>query len=687
MTDPALPARLARPAETLAWAGVAACVIGIAATGLWRQWPAQRCVEALLLAGLVALPARSLGRWRGWPCAGALAMVWLLLLAAMGGVLPLLAVALLAAAALALGASVAPARPMLALACGLAMLAGVAGWTLPLPVHAWWTWGPLLALVVAARRTVVRTQLRDIASACRAAVQANPRIAAATVMLLGLASTATWTPTLQYDDLAYHLGLPWHLVLHARYAPDPAQQVWSYAPWAGDVLQAIAQVLAHAEARGALNALWLLVTGAALWRIGASLALRPAFRWATLALYATLPLTAGLLAGMQTETAAAAATAWLAALVLERGADAGAGASTGTGTSAGADGTRRLFAGALLFGLLCGLKPLHPVAALPLLGWAAWRHRQAPWRPGRLAGAALVVLLVGGSSYAYSWLATGNPVLPLLNDVFRSPLFGTAAFDDARWHAPLGLAAPWRLVFHTSAYLEGWDGGIGLLPVALAGAWLLALAGRDTRGLALCALLAFALPLLALHYARYTHPGLVLALPVLAHAVQRWLPARRGGALLAATCLAGGLAWQANANWVLHVGGPGRALLALGRDAPLFERYAPERTLAAAIRAQAPDGGPVLLLSQPWLAEFAGRGRTVAWYAPRLRAAAAAADQDTTGAAWAALLRREHIAEVILSPAALPAARAAGLARAGAQRKLATGDAEWWRIPSSEDTR
>jgi hypothetical protein len=70
-----------------------------------------------------------------------------------------------------------------------------------------------------------------------------------------------------------------------------------------------------------------------------------------------------------------------------------------------------------------------------------------------------------------------------------------------------------------------------------------------------------------------------------------------------------------------------------------------------------------------------------------MQTAAAAADRDLAGAAWAQLLRREHIAEVILAPATLPAPRRAGLARAGAQRKLAAGDAEWWRIPPAKDAR
>ena len=96
VTDPALSSRLARPAETLVWAGAAACVAGIVATGLWRQLPAGRFAEGVALAALVALPAWGLRRWRGWSWAGALAAVWTLLLAAMGGVQPMIAVAILA---------------------------------------------------------------------------------------------------------------------------------------------------------------------------------------------------------------------------------------------------------------------------------------------------------------------------------------------------------------------------------------------------------------------------------------------------------------------------------------------------------------------------------------------------------------------------------------------------------------
>lgn len=658
-------------AEALVWAGVLACAAGLVATGLWAQLPLGRFGESLLLAGLAALLAWPLQRWRGWSWAASLALVWVLALVALAGVLPMLAVLLLVAAAMAIGGLVAgDSRPLPAWLAGMALVAAAIGWTLPLPVHHWWTHGPLLLLVVVLRRSALRVQLATCVDGWQRAVRDSPRAAAWSVLLLGLASTGAWLPTMQYDDLAYHLGLPWQLMQHGRYALDPSQQVWALAPWAGDALQAVPQVVARMEARSALNLAWLAATATGLWQLGALLGLRPALRWAAPALFASLPMTASLLGGMQTETVAAAVMVGLAVAILDDR----------------HDGTRRLFAGALLFGLLCALKPTHAIAAAPLLAWAGWRQRHALPPVAALAGALLLVLLVGGSSYLYAWVVTGNPVLPLFNDVFRSPWFAAAPFDDLRWHQGFGPDILWRLTFDTAGYTEGWDGAMGLVMVALAGAWLIALGQRATRGLAVCATLAMLLPLLPLQYARYLHPGLVLLLPALAAALQHWLRPRRGIVLLAVLCTAN-LAFQANAHWLLHVGTVKRSLAALGDDTPLFQRYAPERVLAAAIRQRAPDSGPVLLLSQPFQAEFAGRGRDVAWYAPRMQAAARVADRDASGAGWEALLRDRHIAEVILDPAKVNGAQRAGLARIGARRETTAGGIEWWRVPAREKAR
>src|SRR5690606_27085940 len=177
-------------------------------------------------------------------------------------------------------------------------------------------------------------------------------------------------------------------------------------------------------------------TAAGLWQLCKLLGVRPALRWAAPALFASLPMTSSLLGGMQTETFASAATIGLAVVVID--------------TSR--HGTRRLLAGALLFGLLCGLKPLHVIAGLLLAGWAGWRQRRSLPAPLALAGATLLVVAIGGSSYVQAWIVAGNPVLPLFNSVFLSPWFGPVDFADPNWHQGLDATTLWRLTFDTDAY-------------------------------------------------------------------------------------------------------------------------------------------------------------------------------------------------------------------------------------------
>src|SRR5690606_13498720 len=397
---------------------------------MWEHLPSGRAAESLLLAGLAALPAWALRRFAGWSWASALLSVFALVAVVMAGVLPALAVALLAAAAVAAGGLVAGSgSPAIAWVAGMAVFAALVGWTLPLPIHGRWTYlaALLLLVVVGVRWRAWAASLSVAREGRRSAVWASPRAAAGSVLAGGLASAGSWPPTMQYGDLAYHLGLPWQLMLHGRYALDVSQQVWSLAPWAGDVLQAIPQVVAHAESRGPLNLAWLAAAAGALWRLGALLGLVPALRWAVVALYASLPLTAGLLGSMQTETPAVAVTLALAVVVLDDRLP------------------RRLLLGALLYGLLFALKPMHGIAATPLVLWALWRQRGVLPGVGAFALAVAAFVAVGGSSYAYAWASTGNPVLPLLNDVLRSPLFPDTGFNDARWQQGLDPALPWSL--------------------------------------------------------------------------------------------------------------------------------------------------------------------------------------------------------------------------------------------------
>ena len=662
--SPPLPRLL--PA-TLLWLGMALCVAGLAVNRMWDALPFPRFFEHVLIALCALAAAWPLVRWRGWSWATALALLWLAGLVVFSGPMPVLAVALLGATAIAVGSLLLPGP--IALPLGLALIAGVLGWLLPLQIHYRAVYAIACVGLIAWRRDDVIATCRGIFGHFKDAARTCPRTAAAALLLLGLASTGAWLPTMQSDDVVYHLGLPWQLQETARYLPDPVVQVWSLAPWAGDILQGVTQVLAGDEARGALDALWLAIAAGMAFALTAALGGDARRHWWSAALLASLPLSMALVGGMQTELPAMAWLPALAWLVLRPPAHLGPAADW-----------RGLLAGAVLFGALCELKIMHAVVALPVLIWAAWRHRhRIPWR--WLPIALLLAVAVGSSSYANAWWATGNPVLPLMNSWFRSPYFALHDFGDARWHGGLDADVLWDISFDTEHYFESFDGGFGFVLIALLGVWLLALRDVRTRGLAGTASVALLLPLLPMQYARYLQPSLALLLPAL---VVAYPVVRRGTSAFWALCVLN-LAFATNASWMLRTGALKQVVHDLGRDVPTMQRFLPERVLAIHLREPDNRKGSVLVLpgSNVALAELGARGRNMLWYSPRWESEAARVEADPSGRAWATLLRDNRFRHVILQPVRLTPAQRAGLALSGAQLVQAAGDAQWWRIPDN----
>jgi hypothetical protein len=653
-----------RPWErALLWLGVPLCVVGLMTTGIAAHWRGGRFAELIVLSLASLALAGILRRVLRWRLASGLGVAWLLALAFLSGPIPTLATALLGLAALSLGSLLDRSAPVaLCVACGLAIFAGVLGWLLPLPLHYRAVYFAACIGLVAWRWRSLAEQWRAAVSGWRQATDASPGTAAFALLVLGLASTGCWIPTMQADDVVYHLRLPWQLMEGHRYPLDPGLHTWSMAPWAGDVLQSVPQLMADAEARGSLNMLWLALTAAGVWRLTTAVHGTPRTAWFAVALYGSVPLTAALAGGMQTETPTAALLVWLAWTILD----------------SREHGRRRLWIGAVLLGGLLALKLAAALFALLLLPWAWWVHRRLP-SPVPAAKATGIALAIAGSSYVYAAYVARNPFLPLFNAWFQSPYFDAVNLDDARWHAGFNAALPWNLTFHTERYLEAFAGGGGFVLVAMAGAWLLALLQRRTAAMTLVATALLVAPLLPMQYLRYIFPALVLLLPLLAATAFRIDP-RRAAWMIASVCVLN-LAFQANSFWLLRIGLVKISILEAGHDAPAFRVHVPERNLIAAIRRT--QHGSVLALDpdRPYVAELGVRGRSVSGYDRSLQRAAGLADAQADGGGWATLLRREGITDVLLRASVQTPAQRAGLVRLGATHLGTEGDIEWWHIP------
>lgn len=647
----------------LLWLGVPLCLIGLASTGIAAQWRGGRFAELLVLALVSLAAAVVLRRTVRWRLASGLAVVWLLALLFFVGIVPAAATALLGLAAVSLGGLIDRRAPVaLQLACGLVLIGGALGWLLPVPLHYRAVYLAMALGAVAWRWRVLLATWREATLAWRQSIDAAPRTAAFAVLALGVATTACWLPTLQADDVVYHLRLPWQLTLQHRYPLEPSLHIWSLAPWLADVLQAVPQVIAGAEARGSVNALWIAMTAAGVWRLGTALGTNARSAWLAVALYASLPLTAGLASGMQTEAPTAALLVWLVWAIVDREEAR----------------SRRLWIGAILLGGLLALKLASAAFALLLLPLALWTHRRLPGVLATLAAVG-VALVLAGSSYAYAAWTARNPFLPLFNAWFQSPYYDGANFDDPRWHAGFDAALPWNLTFHTERYLEAFAGGGGFVLIALAGAWVLALTTRRTAAIAIAASALLALPLLPMQYLRYVFPALVLMLPVLSLIAFRFDP-RRAAWLLLGVCVLN-FAFQANSFWLLRIGLVKMTIKEAGDDTVVFRTYAPERELLAIIRNTPHRNVLALDPDRPNVAELGLQGRSISQYDRSLRNAAQQAADDPTGDAWAQLLRRTEISDVLVRPASATPAQQAALTQVGAVRQQVAGDLEWWRIP------
>jgi len=646
--------------KVIAWVGPVVLAIGFFSEGLWRSFPAPRALETLVLATIAIASAFALNRILRVRLASAIACIFGVALIVFAGPFQVAAAIVLAVSSACIGGWIVRDRAdALTMLVGLAVTTGALGWLLPFPVHYRAIYIALLLVPIAMRREQCLADARALARQWRTAVDASPRIAAFAVVVIGLCSAGCWFPTLQYDDLAYHLGLPSQLVALHYYRLDAYSQLWALAPWAGDVAQAIAQIVAGREARGAVDAMWLLTILALVWRACRLLGADAAASWLAVAIAASQPLLANLCGGMQAELPATAAAMGLSVIVLEREAASPLG-----------DALRFACIAALLIGLKAGFVAI----ILPLAIAFAWTHRERGFSI-RTAIAFVVFPLLGGSSYFYATLLTGDPLYPLLADAFHST-YPSPQMDDIRWRADIGAAAPWSLTFNTTAYHEGWNGAAGVSLLGLFGASVLAFFARRTRIIAVCAILSFTASIVAVHYFRYTFPAVVMMIPpsltMLAH-----VGSIRQIAALSCALVVVNLGYQSCSSWMLHVGGIKHRVL--HDDIWLVDRFAATRDLA---RDVAPDGNVLFCSpSDPAFAEFAGRAFTVAHYDVELERDLVAADADASGDAWRRLFQRTQARYAMVSLLAPenPALRAA-LGDARLVREV--GQRQLWELPT-----
>lgn len=622
MTD-ARGARVMPGVSPLRWAAFLAVPLVAALVvqqRLYEQVPAGFMQLVAIAAALLLGAAIAMARWRG--SATVAAGVVSLLLVYYCGAASALAFVLLAGAAIAIGSVLDPRLSWpaaLRLLAGLAVMVAVVGWLLPFPVHGSRTYLLVAAALCWWRRDSLGREARMLAEGWRELVRVAPRWLLLAIGAAFVASLGLWLPSLNYDDNSAHLILPYQLLADGYYHLDVSTQVWAVAPWANNVLHGIAALFAGAEARSAVNALWLLVGMNGAWRLARSVGASEACGLVAAAVYASLPLTGYFTTAMQVDGASGAVLMHLAATLVAAG--------------------RTLppaLAMAALFALLAGLKATNAVFALPAITWLAWlavRQRNLSW----LAVVGGCAILLAGASYVYATWVTGNPLFPLFNSIFQSPYYPSADFVDPRWQTGLTWSLPWDITVDTGRFGEVYPGAWGFALLALLPALLLD-AARDTRSRWL--LLWFAASGIVMfaqvQYLRYVFPAMaglvVLGVAALGRDMDRRLLATAGiilvfgNALLLPTT-----SWMAREN-------PWQQLLRSGNaaSARIEAQMAPARVLLE--RVLVADARACILLADaesPYIAVAGGRAQSIkSGYDPRMSKSYQWARADASGARW-----------------------------------------------------
>ncbi len=611
---------------------------GFVANAMWREIPWAPVLFSVKIVSTVLMAAWLCHRLFRCTAASAAAAVWILLLIYFTGPSPALAVIALALAALGVGSLLVPASEAggsgVAIVLGLAVLSGILGWLLPFPMHYRAVYSIALLVLIVWRWKEIHAVIGSTGQSWRLAVAAAPAAALSAVMLLGLASTFAWIPTIHNDDLAYHMGMPSQLHDLGHYMMAAASNVWAVSAWSSDVLQSIPHLVSGEDAHGALSIVWVLLEAYFLDRLTARLGFTPAVRWLCIAVYASQPMLAGSLGVMQTENPTTAVLLALAFVIQDR---------------EQAD-RRWLLVAATLVGFLLGLKVSNIMLAGPLGLWLLWRWRTSlPWRA--LPVGVLCALVVGGSSYVYAYLLTGNPVLPLFNGFFHSEYFGLSNFTNPTWNTGFTWNIVWNLVFHTSKFFEGADGCGGFVLIALLGGLLLGLYGKRTRPLALAAALAFVLPLTQTQYLRYATPAIALLIPAMIAPLND--PVRKNATImriLLAVLLLANFLFVYTCDWQAKQGVL-QQLVTEGAPS-VVAKFAPERNAARYIDMVYGARARVLVASQTscFGAPFGGHALVRCWYDHQLGDESNAADADSSGAKWLKIFDQTGIDLVVLRP-------------------------------------
>jgi 4-amino-4-deoxy-L-arabinose transferase-like glycosyltransferase len=463
-----------------------------------------------------------------------------------------------------------------------ALLLGLAIWifAISIAVHFPVNTRPVYAAAFAIPYLLEWRRVRDYWRNARLPFPCESRREAAALAVFLFVLLAHWLvalkPEVGSDGLLMHLAIPMTVAHDRQWGFDFEHYTAALMATGGDWAFTAAYLLGGEAAARLLN-FALLVAIAAAIRETSRRWLTPAMAWLAAALFLSTPL-AQLTTGSLFVENVWAALALGGALALWRYLET--------------DDGDELALSAVLFGAALSVKVLAGAFVLPAAAIAIYTAARRKRSERLLGRAALWLAIFAAPPYAWAFWATGNPVFPSLNHLFRSPYYSTARMvADPRFDAALSWKTFYEMTFRSARYLEGQGGALGfqyfllLIPAAL---WIAIGRRRTGRcGPAMLLGLGACASLLLLGMApnlRYLYP----ALPMFSIAIAFLASGVRGAA-------AGFLTLTMLNLWFLPASGWYHGDFALFRRAQVetyLETFAPQRKLIQYLNRTAP-GEPV----------------------------------------------------------------------------------------------
>lgn len=401
------------------------------------------------------------------------------------------------------------------IAAVLAILTGLAAYALatPLivgyPVNTSLVYTVLLGIPIALNRSGLAAH----ADAFRTWIgeRTQPGISAmffgtAIVFVIALHAVHSAMPERYADALALHLLIATTVEALGRWHFDVGTHLWATMPMAGDFVFVIAHLLGGELSAKLINMALLLAIVGLLYALarrisGGTFAMgiaclflsMPVAFIETATLFIENPLTAFILGGF-----AATTRLWPGAADYDSASRTVVAVFLMIGAAFATKLTGVILAGPIgLFALICLVRRNGIGKSLPTMA------------------ACATVVLLSCHAYVNAWLATGNPVFPLFNAVFRSPFLPAINFENPNYLATFTLDIFARIAFDSSRYMEAWNGASGFQFVLL-GIATLAAALLRPRALTVLALAAGMLLVVAVSantvYIRYLYPAFPLLL-------------------------------------------------------------------------------------------------------------------------------------------------------------------------------